>query len=151
MIAWLKQQWARLRGERLARTEKEKSGFAGETAAARFLAKERGMAILVRNWCSPRDRRDEIDIVCRSPEGVIVFVEVRTRTGDNLFAAYGSIDSRKKAVLKRASREYLRGLGARRHELSYRFDVVIVQRTAEGQYLPHHFQNVPLFSKGKHI
>ncbi len=151
MIAWLKQQWARLRGERPARTEKEKSGFAGETVAARFLAKERGMTILMRNWRSPRDRRDEIDIVCRSPDGVIVFVEVRTRTGENLFAAYGSIDRRKKAVLKRAAREYLRGLGPRRHELSYRFDVVIVQQTGDGRHVPHHFENVPLFSKGKHI
>jgi Holliday junction resolvase-like predicted endonuclease len=54
-------------------------------------------------------------------------------------------------VIKRAAREYLRGLGPRRHELSYRFDIVIIQRTADGRHIPHHFENVPLFSKGKHI
>lgn len=145
VIAWLKRLWSRLRGKE--RTEKQKFGDAGESAAAKFLAKECGMTILVRNWRSPADKRDEIDIVCRTTEGVLVFVEVKTRPAGNQFQGYASIDRRKKEILKRAAKSYLRGLGARRHEISYRFDIVVVERSEDGQHIPHHLENVPLFSR----
>lgn len=109
------------------------------------------MTILARNWRSPKDRRDEIDIICRSREGVLVFVEVKTYPTARLFAGYGMVDARKKAVLKRAAGVYLRSFGPGSREWSCRLDVVVVERTDEGKLVPHHFENVPLFSKGKHI
>jgi len=152
MIAWAKKLWARVRGKPVAeRTEKQRRGDEGEAVAARFLARERGMKILVRNWRSPKNRHHEIDIVCRSPEGVLVFVEVRTRWDGLLFRAHASIDRHKKKVLKQGALEYLRGLGARRHEMSHRFDIVIVERTTDGRHIPHHFENVPLFSQRRHF
>ncbi|MDF9828306.1 putative endonuclease [Ereboglobus sp. PH5-10] len=152
MISWLKQQWARLRGAATpARTEKQKHGAAGESAAARFLANERGMTILARNWRSPRDRRDEIDIICRAREGALVFVEVKTYQTARLLNGYEAVNTRKKTVLKRAAGTYLRTLGPRWRDLSYRLDVVVVERTDDGRLIPHHFENVPLFSKGRHI
>lgn len=154
MIAWLKQQWSRLRGGSgagIGATESHKQGEAGETAAARFLARERGMTILARNWRRPDDRRDELDIVCRSPEGVIVFVEVKTYPSARLINGYEMVDKRKKAVLKRTAAAYLRSMGPRWRELSYRLDVIVVERSEDGKLTPHQFENVPLFSKGKHI
>ena len=152
MIAWAKKLWARVRGKPLReRTEKQKRGDAGEAEAARFLARERGMKILVRNWRSPKNPRHEIDIVCRTPEGVLVFVEVRTRWDGLIFKAHESIDRHKKTVLKQGALEYLHGIGLRRRGMTYRFDIVIVERTPDGRHLSHHFENVPLFSKGKHI
>jgi len=154
VIKWFKQQWARLRrggGARAAPTESHKKGEAGEDVAARFLSRERGMTILARNWRGAADRRDELDIVCRSPEGVIVFVEVKTYPTARLLNGYETVNKRKKAALKRAATAYLRSMGPRWRELSYRLDVIVVERTGEGKFMPHQFENVPLFSKEKHI
>ena len=156
MIAWAKKLWARVRGAigpRQPATESHRIGRMGENEAARFLARERGMTILVRNWRSPKDRRDEIDIVCRSPEGVIVFVEVKTYPSARLFGGYATVNARKKSVIKRAAYAYLHGLGlgSRWHERTYRLDVVVIERAEDGRLVPHHFVNVPLFSKGRHV
>lgn len=154
MIAWLKQQWSRFRRVGAAGTgptEQHRHGSAGEHAAAHFLARERGMTILARNWRRPEDKRDELDIVCRSPEGVIVFVEVKTYQSAKLLDGYESVDKRKKAALKRAALAYLRNMVPGWRERSYRLDVIVVGRTEDGKLTPHQFENVPLFSKGKHI
>lgn len=152
MTNWLKRQWARLfGGAKPAPTEQHRHGDAGENTAARFLANERGMTILARNWRSPKDCRDELDIICRDRDGVIVFVEVKTYKTARLLNGYDAVNKRKKAVLKRAAEAYLRSLGPRWRELSYRLDVIVVERTDGEKYIPHQFENVPLFSKGKHI
>jgi len=157
MMAWAKKLWARVRGAcgagRRAPTESHRLGEIGENEAARFLARERGMIILARNWRNPRNKHEEIDIVCRSPEDVIVFVEVKTYPSDRLFIGYATVNARKKKVLKRAAYAYLRGLGigSRWQERTYRLDVVVIERAAGGRLVPHHFENVPLFSRGKHI
>jgi len=151
MIERLKKLWARMRGARPAPTESHRIGAAGEDEAARFLTRERGMTILARNWRSPKDRRDEIDIICRDPDGVIVFVEVKASPSDKLFARYATVNARKKSVLKRAALVYMRGLGSRWYERTYRLDVVVVERTEDGRLVPHHFVNVPLFSKRRHF
>jgi len=153
LIKWAKNLWARARGAKPAVTESHRLGEVGEKEAARFLSRERGMTILARNWRNPRDKREELDIVCRSPEGVLVFVEVKTYSTARLFDGYATVDARKKSVLKRAAYAYMRGLGigSRWHERTYRLDVVVIERTDDGRLVPHHFVNVPLFSKRKHI
>jgi len=151
MRAWLEQLWERLRGARRAFTESHRTGALGEAVAAGFLTRKRGMAILARNWRSPRDRRFEIDIVCRGPGGMIVFVEVKTYPTVRIFQGYATVNRRKKALLKRAARDYLHGLGPLRRGLAYRFDIVMIERTEDDRLLPHHFENVPLFSKGMHL
>ena len=149
MIEWVKKLLARLPGAR-KRTDQQKLGDAGEAAAARFLRATRGMEILARQWRNPRNQSGEIDLVCRDGE-VLVFVEVRTRAPEKIEHAYVSVNRRKKAAIKRAARAYLSGLGPRRFEISYRFDIVIVAHAADGTLTPHHFENVPLFSPGKYI
>lgn len=54
-------------------------GQYGESVAARFLNKK-GYKILERNWYNTAGKRlGEIDIIARSKDGEIVFVEVKTR------------------------------------------------------------------------
>lgn len=119
------------------------TGDQGERSAAAFLA-GRGWRILARNWRSPRDRRDEIDLVCRDGD-VLVFVEVKTRAAGALVPGYFAVDGRKKKVLRRAATAYLRAL--RPPPATFRLDVVEV--SARDGFPPEirHFENVPLFSK----
>jgi putative endonuclease len=123
------------------------AGAAGERAAEEFLRRERGFAIVTRNWRSPRDRRDEIDLVCRDG-GVLVFVEVKTRAAGALVPGYYTVDARKKKVLRRACTDYLRALGAEARPRTFRFDVVEVATSTDGGPSEvRHFENVPLFPK----
>lgn len=123
------------------------SGARGEKLAAAWLRRERRFVIVARNWRSPRDRRDEIDLVCRDGEA-LVFVEVKTRGADALVPGVYAVDERKKRVLRRAAEAYLAGL--REKPRTVRLDVVEVALPAKGaagepQVL--HFENVALFSK----
>ena len=85
-----------------------------------------GWKILGRNvrpvW---RDRRCEIDIVCRhAGENILAFVEVKTHLRRSEFAPrLWAVDRRKKNVLLRAIRSWLR-----QHDYpgSWRFDVIEV-------------------------
>jgi Holliday junction resolvase-like predicted endonuclease len=72
---------------------------AGERAAERFL-RALGYRVLARNWRSPRDARDEADLVVLSPDRrEVVIVEVKRAAGP--WDALGRVDSRKKSVLWR--------------------------------------------------
>jgi putative endonuclease len=123
------------------------AGALGERLAAEWLKRERGFTVVARNWRSPRDRRDEIDLVCRDGEA-LVFVEVKTRAADALVPGFHAVDARKKRVLRRAAEAYLAGL--RERPLTYRLDVVEVVRPAEVKAMPEvvHFENIPLFEQG---
>ena len=95
------------------------AGDRGERAAARYL-EERGCELLAAQW---RCRYGELDLVARSRDGVICFVEVKLRKN----AAYGSaasfVDRRKQEKLRAAAQLYLL-----RHatDLQPRFDVIEV-------------------------
>jgi putative endonuclease len=129
-------------------TDRARAGIDGERLAATFLRKNNGYKIVARNWRSPRDRRDEIDLVCRDGE-VLVFVEVKTRATDALVSGYHAVNQAKKRVMLRACTAYLRALGSAEKQRSFRFDVVEVSRgTANGDApVVRHFENVPLFPK----
>jgi putative endonuclease len=145
MWARIQAWWARLSGPR---DERQARGAAGERAAEAFLCAKPGWRLVVRNWRSPRDRRDEIDLVCRDGE-VLVFVEVKTRAAGALVGGYHAVDARKRRILRRAARVYLRGLrGARPGTV--RFDVVEVEWVTAAGARPEvrHFENVPLWPRG---
>jgi len=142
------------------------AGARGERLAEEWLRRERRFAIVARNWRSPRDRREEIDIVARDREA-LVFVEVKARAAGALVPGYHAIDARKKRVLRRAIAAYLAQLTEKPR--TFRFDVVEVsfpaaaRRRASGPNGPTdtpaklaeiegepellHFENVPLFTK----
>ena len=141
MLDWFKRFF--LRRETAAGSR----GETGEQLAADFLRRERGFSVVVRNWRSPRDRRAELDLVCRDGE-VLVFVEVKTRTAGALVSGYYAVDRRKKRALLRACGAYLGQLAVRPR--TFRLDVVDVALPAAGMKgAPEvrHFAHVPLFPK----
>lgn len=124
-------------------------GETGERLAADFLKRERGFKVVTRNWRSPRDRRAEIDLVCRDGD-VLVFVEVKTRTAGALVPGFYAVGKRKKRAMLRACKTYLGQMTMRPR--TFRFDVVEVTLPANST-LPapppevRHFENIPLFPK----
>ncbi len=141
--------WTRFRSL-FARTFPGVAGGAlGERAAARHL-RAAGLTIIARNWRNPRDRREEIDLVCEDG-GVLVFVEVKTRAASALVPGYHTVNRTKKAILRRACRAYLKRLHPQPEY--HRFDIVdvVTGETAAGGHAEnriievHHYENVPLF------
>ena len=122
------------------------AGGLGEQRAAEWLQRERGFKIVTRNWRSPKDRRDEIDLVCRDG-GAVVFVEVKARAAGALVPGYHAIDERKRRALRRAIRTYLAQL--KEKPRTFRFDVVEITFPTAAGASPEvlHFENVALFSK----
>jgi putative endonuclease len=147
MLNWLKEIWENVAG-RTAATARAAAGARGEQAAADFLKTRHGYAIVTRNWRSPRDQRDEIDLVCRDGE-VLVFVEVKARAEGALVSGYHAVDERKKRVLRRAVHAYLSQLS--HPPRTFRFDVAEV--TLSGRLPPQvlHYENVPLFPEGYYV
>ena len=121
-------------------------GDRAEQLAADWLRREMRVEIIARNWRNPKDRREEIDLVCRDRE-TLVFVEVKARAASALVPGYYAVDRRKKRVLRRAARAYLAQLHLK--PSTFRFDVVEVSFPAPQTATPAilHFENVPLFSK----
>lgn len=128
---------------RLTALRAQALGARGERLAAARL-KKLGLKIVARNWRSPRDQRDEIDLVCLDAEA-LVFVEVKTRTTGALVPGFFAVDRRKKVALRRAADAYLRALKPADRPRTFRFDVVEVEMSAEP--IVRHFENVPLFEK----
>tara|TARA_Y100000588_G_scaffold368464_1_gene436400 strand:- start:349 stop:807 length:459 start_codon:yes stop_codon:yes gene_type:complete len=121
-----------------------KLGFFGECIAAKYLWKNKGMRILVRNW---RHGRDEVDLVCMDDE-VLVFVEVKTRTDAAIGTGYFAVDRRKKRALLRACRRYISHL--KLTPPHFRFDIVEVISGIGKVPLVNHHVNVKLFSRHYH-
>jgi putative endonuclease len=148
MRGWLQKIWETVR-RRPAPTATAAAGARGEQAAADFLAARQGFAIVTRNWHRPRDRRDEIDLVCRDGE-VLVFVEVKAR-------AEGALVGRGFRRLDRTQAPRAAAGGARlpaalaHAPRTFRFDVVEVTLSPRLPPQVMHYENVPLFPKGYHV
>lgn len=112
-------------------------GDQGEARAARCL-EERGCAILARQW---RCRFGELDIVARSPEGVLCFVEVKRRGRNSIGLPREFVDSRKQERLRKAAAAYL---SAHAPDAPARFDVAEVYEETNGalrvEYLESAFE-----------
>ncbi len=94
-------------------------GNAGEAETARYL-RRRGYTLLASQW---RCRYGELDLVARSRQGVICFVEVKLRSGVGHGLPREAVDSRKQARLRSAAACYLSTHGL---DAPARFDVAEV-------------------------
>jgi putative endonuclease len=92
-------------------------GRAAENLAADYLQRF-GMRVLARNW---RRREGELDIIAQD-WGTLVFVEVRSRSGDASGHPLETVTTRKRAQIIRAARLYL--AEERWQASGFRFDVV---------------------------
>jgi putative endonuclease len=115
------------------------SGRRAEELAAERLARA-GLRIVARNWRRPEG---ELDIVA-DDRGTCVFVEVRSRTGEQQGHPLESITPHKQARVIRAARLYLEAEAPAAS--GFRFDVVAVTFDPEGRlepvvvYLPNAFE-----------
>lgn len=104
---------------------KKASGDQGEDFAARYLAR-RGYTILNRQW---RCRFGELDVVARSPDGVLCFVEVKRRRPGAIGLPREFVDGRKRERLRRAANLYM---GFHKLDCPARFDVAEVYEEKDG-------------------
>lgn len=83
---------------------RKSKGDRGEAIIVKYLKTQR-YAILEEQF---RSRRGEIDIIARSPEGILCFVEVKTRESDSFAAAREFVTPAKQRRLRAAAQYYLR-------------------------------------------
>jgi putative endonuclease len=121
---------------RPARAAHLELGERGERAALEYLKDVEGYRVAAINFRTPVGRglrgqkvTAEIDIVAYDGD-VLVFVEVKTRSSDELIAPERAVDLRKQRHIARAARRYRRLM--RVSEEQYRYDVVTVIPRASG-------------------
>ena len=123
MIAWLLtaglRRWRQGTLRQLPRAQA--LGPLGEDLAADYLERA-GFRIHERNW-RPKTGRGELDIIA-SEGGVLVFVEVKTRSSEEWARPAAAVDAAKRRRLSLTAEDYLRQLEDRR--VASRFDVVEV-------------------------
>ena len=109
-------------------------GDAGEDRALAHLLAA-GLRLVSRNYRTPGRGGGEIDLIMREPDGTLVFVEVRARTGHGHGGAAASVTGAKQRRIVRAAQHYLMGLPVLP---PCRFDVVAVDGD-QLQWLPGAF------------
>lgn len=98
----------------------QKTGSQGENIAVSFLEKQ-GYTVLARNY---RQRFGEIDIVAED-QGVLVFIEVKTRKNERYGNPFEAVDTRKQRKLSRMAQDYISR--NKLEDRAARFDVVAVR------------------------
>ena len=121
---------------RPARAAHLELGEKGERAALDYLKEREGYRVVAINFRTPVGRgiggqrlSAEIDIIAYDGE-VLAFVEVKTRTSDELVAPERAVDLRKQRQIARAAHRYRRLMRVLGEE--YRYDVVTVVPSATG-------------------
>lgn len=109
-------------------------GDAGEALVVRYLQR-REYRILDRQW---RCHFGELDIVARSPEGHLCFVEVKRRGPGSIGLPREAVDGRKQARLRKAAGLYLSFFGL---DVPARFDVAEVYEKPNGALRVEYLEN----------
>ena len=148
---WLRRAWGRLlsvfhHGGEARKTKRQETGEWGEDIAVRQLRKE-GYAIAGRR-VRPDARNDEIDIIARK-DGLLVFVEVKTRKDERFGRPALAVDRRKRQALCRGASAFIRR--AHYPSLTYRFDIVEVVGSRESPDPPvvRHIEDAFRFPVGR--
>ncbi len=108
-------------------------GKRGEQEAARYLQRL-GHEIVDRNV---RSRFGEIDLITRH-KGILVFVEVKSRSSGEFAPPELFVDDRKRRKLVDLAQAYLGGMG---ESVNCRFDVLGVVIPMRGRPVIRHIQN----------
>lgn len=116
-------------------TDSARLGRWGEKRSERFL-RNKGLKLLTRNYSCATG---EIDLIMVDTDRTIVFVEVRTRAGEDFASAESSITFPKKTRLTRTARYFL--ATHKIHDRPFRFDVVIIILGQTGKPQIRHYPN----------
>lgn len=107
----------------------------GEKRCGKFLRKK-GLKKLVRNFSC---KTGEIDLVMVAPDRAIVFVEVRTKSGEDFASPESTITPAKKAKLIAAARYFL--AIHKIEDRPFRFDIVTIVLDQTGREQIRHYEN----------
>ena len=110
-------------------TDYKNIGTKGETLALNYL-KEKGYLVLETNW---RTQHLEIDIIAKHNR-FIVFVEVKTRSGNVLLKPEDAVDKNKQKLLIRAANSYILSKNISEEA---RFDVISIIINNEKPHIQH--------------
>lgn len=94
-------------------------GKFGEQMAAEHL-ESKGYRIVRQNY---RSGKGEIDLIAWSPEGCLVFVEVKTRALDGFGGPEEAVDRKKQDMIARTAGSFMAQIG---HEGEIRFDILSI-------------------------
>ncbi|MDR1186308.1 MAG: YraN family protein, partial [Bifidobacteriaceae bacterium] len=106
--------------------------------AAAFL-RLKGWRVVDRNW---RCRGGELDLVAQADPDTLVFVEVKTRSGDHCGVPAAAVTARKLARLRRLAAAWLAAHDL--HAAVVRIDVVAVTTGGPAGRSVQHLQGVSL-------
>lgn len=110
-------------------SEHNELGNEGELRAQAFL-RDKGYRIRHTNW---RTGQLELDIVAEKDD-ILVVVEVKTRTSQNLYSPAIAIDNRKIRNIVNATDEYIRRYG---WQGETRFDIISVSPQGQNYIIDH--------------
>lgn len=120
--------------------DKAALGRHGEEVAEEYL-KNKGYKIVARNYRTPR--WGEIDRIAIDKD-TLVFVEVRTRTGDDFMTPQETVSLHKVASLKRAANFFSLSREAENLPQALRIDLIAVTLNIKDKSKPmiEHFENI---------
>lgn len=104
-------------------------GEIGENRAKQYLL-DKGYTLLAQNW---RHGRTEIDLIMRTPVGIIVFVEVKNRSSQTYGTPELAVSAAKQKRMATAALAYLMEYFP---DASAQFDVIAIQNQSL-----HHFED----------
>ena len=107
-------------------------GKQGEKLAERYLIQQ-NYTIIARNW---RYKRAELDLIVHSPEGELVFVEVKTRSTTAFGLPGAQISLQKIALLADAANAFMLQID---HQWTYRFDFIGVVLPPNNEPIIRHY------------
>ena len=110
-------------------------GWWGEKRCEHFLRKK-GLKKLTANYSC---NRGEIDLIMVDSDRTVVFVEVKTRTGEKLDAAESAITEKKKEKLLSTARHFIAVNNI--NNRSWRFDVVVIVLDEKARVDIRHYKN----------
>ncbi|MES2809836.1 MAG: YraN family protein [Bacteroidota bacterium] len=108
-------------------------GRHGEALAKAHL-EAAGYEILDQNWCH---QKAEIDLIAYKDK-VIIFAEVKTRTGNGFGQPEDFVDKRKQNLLAKAANEYVYLMN---HQGEVRFDIIAILLKNDTNYKINHIED----------
>lgn len=108
-------------------------GRKGELMAKLYL-EQQGYEIMDENWCHGKA---EIDLIAYKDK-VIIFTEVKTRTGNGFGEPEDFVDNRKQRLLAEAADEYIYLMN---HQGEVRFDIIAILFRNEENYKLNHIED----------
>ena len=108
-------------------------GRAGEALAKTHL-ENTGYEILDENWTHGKA---EIDLIAYKDK-VIIFIEVKTRTGNGFGEPEDFVDARKQKLLADAADEYIYLMN---HQGDVRFDIIAILFDRDKNYILNHIED----------